>query len=981
MLAERKQLAPTPPCSGPEQVLLSSWAAPEEKICRQAGRRQPIGNRSGWLTLSRIVVIILVAATASAIFPLPQVTPFSRNTNSSLPSESQVSIQHSLVTPHTPLANLPGVQKTLLLSSDSLLSGNYINSGTAYEPNHFFFDPLNGLLYISEQAAGRVAVINTTTDLVVANISVGVYPEGLTLDNNSGLLYVDNVGINGGSQTISLINTTTNTVVKNLTSGVGPWMIVYDPITASLYSTNRISDNVTIINAKTNQVSGSIPVGSGPYGIVLDKTNGLLYVANDNASTVSIINPATNQVVGTLPVGSEPQAPWYDSSNNDIYVPDWGSSNLTIISGSSNTIIGAIPLGSLPQVAAGLPHSELYVSNSGSNNLTVVNDTSNSVMGSIPVGLHPDGIQFVPKCNCVFVANLFSDSISIISLNASIPLQTSLRLDSSNSGYSPLTVTMSANATGGTPPYAYSWNFGDGSSGSGLTVSHTFTCNVANGTSNVCTYLVVVTAVDSNGVQATATASVRVINPNGSGGALLSYITFSTPTVGYAPLLVTMSAQVSGGVAPYSDEWGFGDGSTGSGQQVSHVYDVPATGCSAQGCTFTISLVTDDSGGHVATSTAQVTLLNNNQSSFTVTLSENPASGVAPLQTNFSAAASSGAPPYTFVWAFGDGATAAGASIHHQYSVAGTYSVVVTAVDSRGAVAQATSTVLVYPQPQGNQTGGLEVGVSGDPLTGPAPLSPLLQVMATGGHAPYNYTWNFGDNSSEDWGADVTHTYTHVGQYVATVTVEDAAGNLAMAGLIVSVTGGSQSASQLEVLVAAFNMHGSAPLSTTFAPEVVGGSAPYHLSWTFGDGQSTLMDQVQPITHTYRNPGTYAPQLTVTDSAGHVVTWTSTAQNANHPSVVVTGSTTSSTPFLYDWYLIALGAIAVVVIALLLSVQTRKGKEVSGDKSNLGDTNPYSRYHSTIPTRNPSKWENGRRLLPPEPIDPSVVYDPLGDSL
>ena len=131
MLAERKQLAPTPPCSGPEQVLLSSWAAPEEKICRQAGRRQPIGNRSGWLTLSRIVVIILVAATASAIFPLPQVTPFSRNTNSSLPSESQVNIQHSLVTPHTPLANLPGVQKTLLLSSDSLLSGNYINSGTA----------------------------------------------------------------------------------------------------------------------------------------------------------------------------------------------------------------------------------------------------------------------------------------------------------------------------------------------------------------------------------------------------------------------------------------------------------------------------------------------------------------------------------------------------------------------------------------------------------------------------------------------------------------------------------------------------------------------------------------------------------------------------------------------------------------------------------------------------------------------------------
>jgi PKD repeat protein len=42
-------------------------------------------------------------------------------------------------------------------------------------------------------------------------------------------------------------------------------------------------------------------------------------------------------------------------------------------------------------------------------------------------------------------------------------------------GEDPLTVTLTARATGGKPPYTYSWTFGDGKTANGATVTHAYT--------------------------------------------------------------------------------------------------------------------------------------------------------------------------------------------------------------------------------------------------------------------------------------------------------------------------------------------------------------------------------------------------------------------------------------------------------------------------------------------------------------------------
>jgi hypothetical protein len=71
-----------------------------------------------------------------------------------------------------------------------------------------------------------------------------------------------------------------------------------------------------------------------------------------------------------------------------------------------------------------------------------------------------------------------------------------------NSGYLPLAVSFSAVANNGTGPYSYAWDFGDGTTGAGATVSHTY--------ENAGNYTATATVTDSVSASASATVTVQV---------------------------------------------------------------------------------------------------------------------------------------------------------------------------------------------------------------------------------------------------------------------------------------------------------------------------------------------------------------------------------------------------------------------------------------------------------------------------------------
>ncbi|HDK26349.1 MAG TPA: PKD domain-containing protein, partial [Candidatus Atribacteria bacterium] len=111
---------------------------------------------------------------------------------------------------------------------------------------------------------------------------------------------------------------------------------------------------------------------------------------------------------------------------------------------------------------------------------------------------------------------------------------------------------------------SYEWDFGDGDTGTGVTLNHTYP--------NVGTYTVILTVTDSNGKKGYANVEVTVTKKP------TAIINVTPGESGVAPFIVYFDAYGSeseSGIVSY--EWEFGDGDTGDGITVSHTYDTVGT--------------------------------------------------------------------------------------------------------------------------------------------------------------------------------------------------------------------------------------------------------------------------------------------------------------------------------------------------------------------------------------------------------------------
>ena len=243
-----------------------------------------------------------------------------------------------------------------------------------------------------------------------------------------------------------------------------------------------------------------------------------------------------------------------------------------------------------------------------------------------------------------------------------------------------------------------------------------------------------------------------------------------------APVTLDGSASrdPDGSIASYA--WNFGNGTSGSGATPSATY--------ATAGTFTVTLTVTDNSGATNQASTTVTVTPNTQPP--VANAGGPYAGTVSVAISFNGAASRDpdGSVVSYLWNFGDGATASGVTAMHAYTAAGSYTVRLTVTDNDGLTNSASTTAQVSDgtglQPPVANPAGPYHGTTASPVAfdGSASSDPDGTIVS--------YDWTFGDGGTAS-GAKPTHAYSAVGTYTVTLTVTDDTGRKATATTSASI--------------------------------------------------------------------------------------------------------------------------------------------------------------------------------------------------
>jgi YVTN family beta-propeller protein len=273
-----------------------------------------------------------------------------------------------------------------------------------------------------------VSVIDTTTNSVVATVTVGPAPIGVAITPDGTKVFV----ANHTSSNVSVIETTGHTVIATVTVGAGPNGVAITPDGTAAYVTNEATGNVTVINTSSYAIVATVAVGTHPQSVAILPNGTQAYVANNTSDNVTVINTSTYAIVATVTVGNNPTSVAASLDGTKVYVANAGDNTVSVINTQTYTVFALSPVGNLfdaPYISQGIAVSpdgtEVYVANQNDNTLSTINSTTSMTSPeTISAQDTPTGIAITSNGKLAYVTARSGGFVSVIDLSTGATLTT-----------------------------------------------------------------------------------------------------------------------------------------------------------------------------------------------------------------------------------------------------------------------------------------------------------------------------------------------------------------------------------------------------------------------------------------------------------------------------------------------------------------------------------------------------------------------------
>lgn len=214
------------------------------------------------------------------------------------------------------------------------------------DPEQFDLSPDGSRLYVSNEDAGLMSIVDLRSGRVVDTVSVGLEPEGVRTSPDGRTVYVTSET----DHAVAAVDAATGREKGRTVVDARPRDVAFSPDGRRLYVSAEVGNTLSVIDAASGKVVARIamPSGAKPMGIAVAPDGKRVYVATGRGGTVEAVDVATNRIVGSVKVGRRPWGIALTSDGRKLYAANGPSNDVSVVDTESLRVVKTIPAGSLP---------------------------------------------------------------------------------------------------------------------------------------------------------------------------------------------------------------------------------------------------------------------------------------------------------------------------------------------------------------------------------------------------------------------------------------------------------------------------------------------------------------------------------------------------------------------------------------------------------------------------------------------------------
>lgn len=301
---------------------------------------------------------------------------------------------------------------------------------TVASPAGIATSPDGTRVYVAAYDAGSLSVVDTTTGHVLDLPGItAAHDVAVGLDGKRA--YVTSSTLRG---VVAVMDTATGKVVAEVKAGAFPQAVEVTPAGDEVWAANfgqgRNNSTVTVIATRSNKVATSITVGKHPTAIAFAADGTRAYVTDadlsgEDSGTVAIIDTASHRTTTTVEVGRWPTAVAVSPDGAYAYVTDADSGSLVVVDTESGTVADTVEVGTWPtDVALTADGTRAYVTNAESGTVSVVDTAAATVTATLEVP-RPQAVAVAADSTHAWVTSRAPDQVTVLDLDASPAFATS----------------------------------------------------------------------------------------------------------------------------------------------------------------------------------------------------------------------------------------------------------------------------------------------------------------------------------------------------------------------------------------------------------------------------------------------------------------------------------------------------------------------------------------------------------------------------